>query len=443
MMDRAQLTRIQTMLDKACASGCVNAASLAVKTRADELAIACGAANSPEGIEATPDTLFHIGSVTKAITAELIWRLILDSRLSANLPVIEAAPELAHISTLTDPRLTIGHLLSHTGGLDGDVFFEAGRDKDVLRRFMSQIESINSLHAPGEHFSYANVGYNILARIVELHTGTAYEDAVSNLLRKTHWLSRFAMLPEDKIRHRTAVHFTEDEGKYTPSAFGPYSNIGSGTVLAMSMPELARWGAAHAQSSEVARRMTARAMPLPFSHRYEGWGFGFTLMDGMGTRVFGHDGGTAGTATFLRIAPAVEAAWAFAATGSAAVAVYRDIEPLIREALQISPCSHPSPSEHAVTDLQLYSGTYRRHGITLDVRQEEDGSLTLSATGEYAPDFLDGLRLRPLNHQIFETMIPPLNAKIWVSFHDFRSDGKPQLIYVLERMARRSETASR
>lgn len=438
-MNASQATALDARLRSACETGRVCAAALAIHADGRADAFAAGLANAREDIPATADTLFHIGSVTKAIVAELVWRLIVEGRLSRETPVIEAAPELGHIETLADRRLTIGHLLTHTGGLDGDVIFEAGRGKDVLRRFMSGIREIGSLFAPGAHFSYANVGFNILARIVELHGGAACEDALADLLCKTHGLDQVAILPEGKIRRRTAVLLTRDGDRWVPSLLGPYSNIGSGTVLAMGMPDLARWGAGLAASGDLLRHMREPGVRLPFSHRYEGWGYGVSLFDGMGAGLIGHDGGTAGTATFLRVAPASGCAWAFAATGREAVAVYREIEPLVRESLRLEPAPAHRPQGAPPTALEAYQGCYRRHGMTFRVEAGADQALRLSLSGDYAPDDWVGLRLRPITAAVFETEIPSLKATIRVSFHDFDGAGKPRLLSVLERMARRED----
>jgi CubicO group peptidase (beta-lactamase class C family) len=436
-------TAAREKIAAACDSGRLCAASLAIHCDGRTQGFAAGLANVREDIRATSDTLFHIGSVTKAITAELVWRLIGDGRLSPDMAVIDAAPELAHIATLADRRLTIGHLLSHTGGLDGDIVFEAGRGADVLQRFMSRIEAIGSLTPPGARFSYANVGYNILARIVERAADRPFEDALRALLRETHGLSKVAILPEEKLRHRMALLLVQAERGWVPVRFGPYSNIGSGAVLAMSMPDLARWGAALARSGDVVRRMTEPAAALPFSHRYQGWGYGVTLLDGMGSEVFGHDGGTAGTATFLRVAPAVGSTWAFSATGPDAVAVFRDLDALIRAELGVGAVSPPTVQGAPALDLAPYEGDYRRHGMTLRIRSAGDGALLLSTWGELSAPILDGLRLRPLNSEIFEAEIPSMNgAKIWLSFHEFDARGRPQLLFALERLARRGDEAA-
>jgi CubicO group peptidase (beta-lactamase class C family) len=438
----AFLKDIAPILEQACARGTLDAAALAVVHDGQVFEHAWGLANRREEIAATPDTLFHIGSATKSITAELVWQLIGDGRLGLDTPVIGAAPELSHIATLRDERLTIGHLLSHTGGLDGDVIFDAGRGRDVLRRYMEQIGEIGSLHAPGSQFSYANVGYGILGRIVEVAGGQVFEDALATRLRGHHKLTRVAILPIEKIRQRTALFFSGER----PDYFGPYSNIASGTVLAMSMGDLARWAGSHLEKDGAVPALTEQmrrpAVALPHNHRYQGWGYGVSLLDDLGRSLIGHDGGTAGTATFMRVAPHRGTAWAMAATGGAAVAVYREVEPHLRRLAGLPDQLPRNPSGRPVPDdLSVYEGSYRRHGMTFDIAKGPDRTLIMTITGAMAPTSFSGLTLHPVTAQVFSVRIPALDAEIWASFHEFDEAGKPQLFFVLERMTRRGDAA--
>ncbi len=437
MTPEKAMQEIAALIEKACNAGHVDAASAALVLGGEAFEVARGFANKPEGITATPETLFHIGSVTKSLTAEMLWTLIGEGKLDASMPVAEAAPELARIATLADPRLTLAHLLSHTGGIDGDVIFDCGRGKDVLRRYMMNIGEIGSLHAPGAHFSYANIGYGILGRIVELASGMAFEDRLAKQLRDAHGLKQVAILPIEKIRQRTAFHFTNG----TPDWFGPHSNIASGTVLAMSMGDLARWASHHlpgARADLPTAQMRAQAIALPHNHRYEGWGHGFTLMDGMGETLFGHDGGTAGTGTFMRIAPGQGAAWAMSATGPGSVALYREAEPYLRVAAGVPEGKRRVPSGGPVPQsFDLYEGVYGRYGMEFRI-ETRDGTLTLVPGGALNPASFGALALRPLTRDVFEAAIPSVNATVWISFHEFDASGKPQLLFALERMARRS-----
>src|SRR5690349_13671666 len=80
-----------------------------------------GWANKDAGIEARPDQIHQIGSVTKTYVATMVNRLLtdgtltLDDRLPQHLPELrlhgDPAPDLSEI--------TVRHLLTHTSGLPG------------------------------------------------------------------------------------------------------------------------------------------------------------------------------------------------------------------------------------------------------------------------------------------------------------------------------------
>ena len=132
-----------------------------------------------------------------------------------------------------------------------------------MRRYLSEIRAIDRLHAPGAHFSYANIGYAILGRIAEATAGLPFEDLLARSLRSDHKLSRIAILPLEKIHQRTALHFVGEGEEKGPDYFGPHSNIASGTVLAMSMKDLVRWGASRfAENGRRSAITEAMAQPV-------------------------------------------------------------------------------------------------------------------------------------------------------------------------------------
>lgn len=438
MLDDTTAKAVQDILEQACATEHVGAAALAISDGKKAQSVAAGLANAPENITADEDTLFYIGSITKALTAELLWNLALKGELDVDAPIADALPEIRHIEGLLDPGITVARLLTHTSGIDGDIMLDTGASKDVLRRFMGAIQEISTTFAPGAYFSYANVAYNILARLVETRGGAPFEDLLRQHLRDTYGLTHFGISPEEKMRHRLALDFFRHEDKWIPSGFGPHSNIGSGTVLTMSMPALATWGAQLGASGESFERMRGLGAEMPFSHRYEGWGHGLTLLDDMGQTVCGHDGGTSGTSTFLRILPKSGKAWSLSATGGGAGTLFRQLDAMIRETLGLSPLNKQVTPDSGPRDLSLYEGTYARYKMRFTLKADADG-LKLEVGDDYATPALNGVMLTPLNSQIFDVHIPALGTNTWMSFHEFDEAGRPHLFHALERMSRRKE----
>ena len=121
------------------------------------------------------DSVFTTGSITKQFTAAAILKLEMQGRL-------KTGDQLAHyLPGVPDDKraITIHQMLTHTAGFpqaSGDDLEPIGRsefEKLVLSRPLA--------HAPGT-YEYSNVGYSLLADIVERVSGRGYEDYVSEEL---------------------------------------------------------------------------------------------------------------------------------------------------------------------------------------------------------------------------------------------------------------------
>lgn len=133
------------------------------------------------GEGATAESLFRIASLSKPITAVAILQLAERGKISLDDPVIKYLD-----GTPTDPRfarMTIRHLLTHTGGFDRDKSFDpmfrlkklgATTAADVVRAMLRQPLDFD----PGEQYAYSNFGYCILGRVIERVTGRGYEEYV-------------------------------------------------------------------------------------------------------------------------------------------------------------------------------------------------------------------------------------------------------------------------
>jgi len=119
----------------------------------------------------------HIGSLSKAITAVCVARLIDAGRLSFTAPLGVAIPDaFRRYGEPADPRfkaITIEQLLMHRAGLATSV---PGwlRDHDMattFRRVLAQPLESN----PGGEMHYSNIGYLTLGIVAETFTGQDYE----------------------------------------------------------------------------------------------------------------------------------------------------------------------------------------------------------------------------------------------------------------------------
>jgi CubicO group peptidase (beta-lactamase class C family) len=123
----------------------------------------------------TPQTVFHLASLSKQFTAAAVALLILDGRLSLETPVAEYFPEIARFGA----DMRIKHLVYFTSGLpeytsqprqNGDPWFTAYRFT-IDEAIAATLRAKALKFVPGTQWDYSNVNYMILAKIVERVSG--------------------------------------------------------------------------------------------------------------------------------------------------------------------------------------------------------------------------------------------------------------------------------
>jgi CubicO group peptidase (beta-lactamase class C family) len=127
---------------------------------------------------------WHLGGITKSITATMIARLVESGRMKWSDSVGECFPEA---SIHEDWKaVTLRQLLTDTAG--APVNFSSalrfnrpapGPDCTLARReAVREVIATKPANPPGERFTYSNVGFTIAAAMAEKATGATWEDLV-------------------------------------------------------------------------------------------------------------------------------------------------------------------------------------------------------------------------------------------------------------------------
>jgi len=188
-------------------------AGIAIVTR-DRIMLADGVGNADFGAgrSADADTLFRIGSVSKAFATLSILKLQEQGRLQLSDPVRKYAPDIAFQNPWesTDP-IRIVHLLEHTTGWDDIHLAEyANNDPKPLTLFEGLAyhpDSRTSRWRPGTRMAYCNAGPPVAAYIVEKLTGKRFEDYVQeNLFGPIHMLTASYFYTPEVQQHLTTLY---------------------------------------------------------------------------------------------------------------------------------------------------------------------------------------------------------------------------------------------
>jgi methyl acetate hydrolase len=127
---------IDAILDRACGPGDIPGAVAMAATGSEVFyEYATGRRDLSKDVPMTPDSVFWIASMTKAITAAAAMQMVEQGRLSLDAPIACVLPDLAHIEVLEgfkadgtpDLRpsrnaITLRHLLTHTAGFCYDMW---------------------------------------------------------------------------------------------------------------------------------------------------------------------------------------------------------------------------------------------------------------------------------------------------------------------------------
>lgn len=201
----------------------------------------------------TTATGFDIGSLVKPFTASAILRLEAQGALRTSYAASRFLPELVQDKAL----ITLDQLLHHRAGLPdfldangrpatytlgSDPDYELVTKHDIIHR----AATCTLDHPPGSIEHYSNLGYSLLAAIVEAAASQPYEDYVQQNLFAPAGMTRTGYIAPHWSNDQLAVGIASGERWGTPLDHpwlpdGPSWNLrGNGGMISTS-GDLAKW----------------------------------------------------------------------------------------------------------------------------------------------------------------------------------------------------------
>jgi CubicO group peptidase (beta-lactamase class C family) len=359
----------------------------------DEIEIACaGVANVATGVDATPDTLFQIGSVAKIYTATLLMQaagagvVSLDEPLRGQLQEFEVADPGATL------EITPRHLLAHTSGMQGDHLIDTGSNPDALERYVATLAGLGQIHAPEETYSFCNTGFGIAGRLMEVAVGEHYDRVLRRRLLRPLGVRSTIMLPQHALVHRVAVGHEDPnhDGKFRPVRRWPLtrSNGPMGGILApahevLAFARLHVAGGIAANGNELLPASAVEAMteshiasPLPDETQALAW----TLRLWGDQRCLAQDGDTFGQRAYLRVVPSRRFAACLFTNSPSGARLAHDLWPILAgDLLDLEvPTTTLRKPPGELGDPDPFVGAYERLHQRLDVAATSDGQLEMT-----------------------------------------------------------------
>jgi CubicO group peptidase (beta-lactamase class C family) len=257
-----------------------------------------GLANIEHQVAAIPQTVFQSGSMGKQFTAIAVMMLTEEGKLNIDDPV---SKYLNVPDTWKD--IKIRHLLTHTSGLgDYPESFDMRRDyteDDIFK----MVTASRLLFAPGEKWSYSNLGFVALGVLIHKVSGKFYGDLLQERIFKPLGMTSTRIISEhDIIPHRAAGYVLENGALKNQRWVSKTVNTTADGSLYFTIEDLAKWDEA-LESKKLVSETSYREMwsPVKLNNGTTAeYGFGWRVSKAPnGDPLIGHGGAWQGFATVI------------------------------------------------------------------------------------------------------------------------------------------------
>jgi CubicO group peptidase (beta-lactamase class C family) len=378
-----------------------------------------GVADVTTGEPVTAETCFSVGSLTKSMVATVIARLAEAGQLSLDDPLAARVPELR--ASGWAERASLRDVLANRSGLPLRQELEfgfAGRKDDFASRLAAEIAA----ETPAANFwSYTNVGWCLLGRVIEATTDAAWEDAMRRHLFVSAGMSQTTFSTEGLPDRRVSGHKVTAGGVVPVEPLVARAYAAAGTSVVSTLADVLRFAAVHLDDSSLASLRSVHA-EISIYGWLDSWCLGWAGFDWDAGQVWGWDGLISGERSVLRLVPDHQAAIVLLMNSSTGRAMYRSLFPeLMQSFFGITvPPLRLDPSPGAAGDLSRYAGVYAWPDRQVEVTATESGLLIRSENSES--------EARPLEERafLFDATNPDNPT---VTFGAFDAAGRPQVLY--------------
>jgi CubicO group peptidase (beta-lactamase class C family) len=297
--------------DKAFARSGLVAAGFGIKQGHGPAQVFVGGTVARNSRQSVPtDAAWHIGSITKTFTAALVMMAVEQGTLSLDTPLRDVLPDQADRMTADWQSLTLTEILSHTGGIPANpdrAQIRALAQGDMDQSALLEAYWAQPLLAKRGRFAYSNIGYILVAQILEQRVGASWETQLRDKIAAPLGLSSLGIGPPPLVLgHRSLLGWfkrpapADGPASDNPPVFTPAGR------LHMSLADLLTWGrfllSAQQGKSDLLSAESLSRMTREIDKSYGLGLFTFAIPKVTDT-AFGHDGSNTMWYALLAIMP--------------------------------------------------------------------------------------------------------------------------------------------
>ncbi|OQP68086.1 serine hydrolase [Niastella populi] len=267
------------------------------------------------------NTLFMIGSNTKAFTGTALAMLAADKKLSLDSPVIKYLPDFKLYDPWVTKQVNVRDLLCHRLGFEtfqGDfIYFDSDLSTAQVREKFSRVKPMYGFRSK---WGYTNAAFMTAGEIIPKVSGQTWAEFLKEKIFAPLEMSSTLALTKDitNAGNKATAH-TVAQGILKKIAYGHIDNLAAAGSISSSINDMSHWLMAQLNGGKYNEKQVIPAGALaqtwyPHSimgnggHRYNKahfllYGLGWMLQEYSGRKIVSHTGGVNGFVTSVTLLP--------------------------------------------------------------------------------------------------------------------------------------------
>lgn len=262
----------------------------------------------------TPDTLFHIGSTNKSMTAMLVATLVDEGVVAWDTAVVEIYPDFP-----LDETITLRQLLNMTSGLPDEAEDDFDVDNSTAEDLLDFLEEIEPWADPGEAFSYSNISASLAGYMAVMAAGAdgaglyeGYADQLQERVLRPIGMNTAVVNVSDAQRNPNyGKSYWLEEGQPIEADPEDYDGdpLAPSGVLKASAAEMALYVATYLNDGIApngTRIISSDSLAEMLEPALEGYALGWQLMTVEGYDIVAHEGSYDNYLSLIGFVPELE-----------------------------------------------------------------------------------------------------------------------------------------
>lgn len=269
------------------------------------------------------NTLFMIGSNTKAFTATALSMLATKNRLSLDDKVQKWMPEFKLHDEWISKNILVKDLLCHRLGFEtfqGD--FTYWTSNLTRKQVIAKMEKVNPLHAFRDQWGYCNAAFLTAGELIPKITGVSWEQFLRDSIFKPLGMNRTLALSADlpAATNTAKAHTFNLQQEIVQVDFPLIDNLAPAGSISSSVNDMSKWVMMLLNNGKLDGKTIVPAVAIQNTRRpysilgkrgsfrynrshYSMYGLGWFLGEYEGREIVAHTGGVNGFVTAVTLVP--------------------------------------------------------------------------------------------------------------------------------------------